>query len=78
MAANRPVLGIGPIPSDMESLFEVHQLGVYTRFEDKERIKSTLLHWFTSDSIPFQSNQIDQDQRKEIAEKYANLILKDS
>jgi glycosyltransferase involved in cell wall biosynthesis len=78
MAANRPVLGVGPIPSDMESLFEVHQLGVYTRFEDKERIKSTLLHWFTSDSIPFQSNQIDQYQRKEIANKYANLILKDS
>ena len=75
MAANRPVLGIGPKPSDMESLFAIHQLGVYASFKDKKRIKSTLLHWFTAIEIPFQTEKIESYQRKEIAEKYLTLLF---
>ncbi len=75
MAANRPVLGIGPKPSDMEALFAAHHLGVYTEFKDKEQIKSTLLNWFTATEIPFKSTTIEQYQRDKIGKKYLKLIL---
>ncbi|CAI8163222.1 MAG: Uncharacterised protein [Bacteroidota bacterium] len=78
MAAKRPVLGIGPKPSDMEPLFDSHQMGVYASFNDKKRIKSTLLHWFTGTEIPFQSKEIEQYQRDKIAEKYLTLILENA
>ncbi len=78
MAANRPVLGIGPKPSDMESLFTLHELGVYASFKEKELIKSTLLRWFTTTEIPFQTKKIESYQRKAIAEKYLTLILENA
>ena len=78
MAANRPVLGIGPKPSDMESLFPAHQLGVYCSFKEKEKIKSTLLHWFTGTDTPFQSKEIESYQREAIAQKYLTFILENA
>ena len=78
MAANRPVLGIGPKPSDMESLFAAHQLGVYCSFKEKEKIKSTLLHWFTGTDTPFQSKEIESYQREAIAQKYLTFILENA
>lgn len=75
MAANRPILGIGPKPSDMEALFTAHQLGVYSSFDNYPQIKSTLFDWFTKADIPFKSKRIDQYQRDVIAKKYLNLIV---
>ena len=74
MAANRPVLGIGPKPSDMESLFTTHQLGVYASFKEKNRIKSTLVRWFTATEIPFQSKAIEPYQREIIAQEFLTLL----
>ena len=62
----------------MEPLFDSHQMGVYASFNDKKRIKSTLLHWFTGTEIPFQSKEIEQYQRDKIAEKYLTLILENA
>ena len=78
MAAKRPVLAIGPQPSDMEMLFTTHQLGVYTAFDDKKKIKSTLLNWFTEIDKPFQSKKIEQFQREKIAKEYLKLILENA
>ena len=74
MAANRPVLGIGPKPSDMESLFTTHELGVYASFKEKNRIKSTLVRWFTATEIPFQSKAIEPYQREIIAQEFLTLL----
>lgn len=78
MAAKRPVLAIGPQPSDMEMLFTTHQLGVYTAFDDKKKIKSTLLNWFSEIDKPFQSKKIEQFQREKIAKEYLKLILENA
>lgn len=75
MAANRPIFGIGPQPSDMKQLFKEYHLGVYTSFDDFNTIKETLLSWFTTDEIPFASKEIEKFQRDVIAESYLNLIL---
>lgn len=75
MAANRPILGIGPKPSDMEPLFVTHKLGVYASFDDKDLIKKTLLSWFLNDEITFHSQNISNFKRDVIAKNYAHLIL---
>jgi len=75
MAVQRPILGIGPQPSDMEAIFEAHQLGTYISFDDYDLIKSTLLDWFTFDKITFKSRQLEQFQRNAINKEYLALIL---
>lgn len=74
MAAKRPILAIGPEPSDMKQLFDTHQLGVYASFQDKETIKSTLQTWFRNEELPFKSVKIAQYQRDSIAKAYVSLI----
>jgi glycosyltransferase involved in cell wall biosynthesis len=74
MAAGRPVLGIGPVPSDMQELFQTHKLGVYTGFTEIEKIKKTLLQWFTKEKINFASKGIEQYKRSRIAKNYLDLI----
>ena len=75
IAAQRPILAIGPKPSDMEAIFREHQLGTYISFDDYELIKLTLLDWFTFDKIPFKSIQLEQFKRNAIAKDYLALIL---
>ena len=74
MAAQRPVLGIGPKPSDMEPLFNEHDLGVYASFTDKVLLKKTLLEWFSKDAISNKTSGIDIYARTRIAEAYLTLI----
>ncbi len=74
MAAARPVLGIGPIPSDMQNLFDTHHLGIYAGFDEKKRIKETLLTWFTKEKINFAGTGIDVYERSHIAAHYLRLI----
>lgn len=74
MAAARPILGIGPKPSDMEGLFGTHKLGVYASFTDKKRIKETLLSWFTKEKINFATTGTEVYERARIAADYLRLI----
>lgn len=75
MAAKRPILGIGSPSSDMKALFDVHNLGVFTSFDNYEEIKEVLLKWFSKDEIVFEHRQTEQYQRDVIAQNYLNLIL---
>ena len=74
MAAKRPILAIGPKPSDMEQLFVAHKLGIYTTFDDMVTIKSTLLEWFSDKQLVNANSNIDQFDRAHIAKDYLNLI----
>jgi hypothetical protein len=74
MAASRPILGVGPKPSDMEGLFGTHKLGVYAHFTDKKRIKETLLSWFTKEKINFATTGTEVYERARIAADYLRLI----
>ena len=74
MAAKRPVVGIGPRPSDMELLFDKHELGVYVSFTDETLIKETLLNWFVENDMPKASIGIESYERNTIAQEYLNII----
>ena len=74
MAAKRPILAIGPKPSDMEQLFVAHKLGIYTTFDNMVTIKSTLLEWFSDKKLANANSNIDQFDRAHIAKDYLNLI----
>lgn len=74
MAAQRPVLGIGPKPSDMQALFDAHQLGVYVSFAEQSIIKETLLRWFVKNDMPKIGKDIKRYERNAIAQEYLALI----
>ena len=74
MAAQRPVLGIGPKPSDMQVLFETHQLGLYVSFAEQSIIKETLLRWFVKNDMPTIGKDITRYERNAIAQEYLALI----
>jgi glycosyltransferase involved in cell wall biosynthesis len=74
MAAQRPVLGIGPKPSDMQPLFEKHQLGVYASFDEEALIEKTLIDWFVNNNLPQSSSGVASYERNVIAQEYLNLI----
>ena len=75
MATQRPILAIGPRPSDMEQLFTAHKLGIYATFDEKAIIKNTLLQWFSDKELLSEKANIDQFKRANIAKDYLNLIL---
>ena len=74
MAAQRPVLGIGSKPSDMQVLFDAHQLGVYASFSAQSKIKETLLRWFVKNDMPQVGKDIARYERNAIAQEYLALI----
>ena len=74
MAAQRPVLGIGPKPSDMQALFDAHQLGVYVSFAAQSKIIETLLRWFVKNDMPKIGKDIKRYERNAIAQEYLALI----
>ena len=74
MAAQRPVLGIGPKPSDMQSFFEKHQLGVYASFDEEALIEKTLIDWFVNNDLPQPPKSIASYERNVIAQEYLDLI----
>ena len=74
MAAQRPVLGIGPKPSDIQALFDAHQLGVYVSFAAQSKIKETLLRWFVKNDMPKIGKDIKRYERNAIAQEYLALI----
>ena len=65
---------MGPKPSDMQVLFDVHQLGVYVSFSDQSKIKETLLRWFVKNDMPQPGKDIKRYERNAIAQDYLALI----
>ncbi len=64
--------GIKSLPAEQRA--DVGKLA----FDDKKKIKSTLLNWFTEIDKPFQSKKIEQFQREKIAKEYLKLILENA
>lgn len=75
IAAQRPILAIGPQPSDMKTIVETYQLGTYVSYDNFKSIKETLLQWFVFDNTDSQRIELEQFQRDAIAKEYLALIL---
>jgi len=47
MVSERPILAIGPIGADFASIVQTTNTGIFVTYNEKEKLKNALLHWFT-------------------------------
>ena len=79
LAAERPILGIGPRDADVAKIITDTNSGTYCLYIDKEKIKSFILNEFTS---PISSNTltnrkiISKYHRKTLTSQLSNILLK--
>lgn len=79
LAAERPILGIGPRDADVAKIITDTNSGTYCLYTDKEKIKSFILNEFTS---PISSNTftnrkiISKYHRKTLTSQLSNILLK--
>jgi CBS domain-containing protein len=79
LAAERPILGIGPKDADVGKIISDTNSGTYCLYTDKENIKSFILNEFIS---PIVSNtltnrkMISKYHRKTLTSQLSNILLK--
>ncbi|PKP25562.1 MAG: glycosyl transferase family 1 [Bacteroidetes bacterium HGW-Bacteroidetes-2] len=80
MAANRPILAIGPRESDMEEIIKSTKTGCFFDYNKEVELKETLLNWydaFKKNKLFLNSVGVEAYSRKNLTEKLS-LVLKDS
>lgn len=79
MAAERPILAIGPEGADFSKIIKETNSGVFCQYDEKDKIKDTLLQMYRQ----FQNNELKVHaiglqyySRKKLTEKLVNQIIK--
>ena len=81
MAAQRPILGIGPKDWEVASIVEQTNTGVVFDYTTTSELKDVLLNWFASyevGQLAVDSNNIHQYSRKSLTGTLAEFILWES
>lgn len=79
LAAQRPILGIGPRDADVESIINETHAGTYCLYNEKEKIKSFILSQLeppNSTNALTDKNLINKYHRKTLTAKLAKTLLK--
>ncbi len=77
MAAERPILAIGPEGADVESIIKATNSGVFTTYSEKEKIKETLLNCFRQykeDNLKANGIGLQYFSRKNLTEQLSILL----
>ncbi|NDI99157.1 glycosyltransferase family 4 protein [Flavobacterium sp. LaA7.5] len=77
MAAERPILAVGPEGADIESIIKTTNTGVFTTYSEKEKIKETLLNYFKHyQEVNLKVNAVGLQyySRKNLTGQLANLL----
>lgn len=77
MVSERPIIAIGPKDSDFAEIIQNTNTGVFVRYDEKERLKNTILGYYNQYSEgKLQSHGVGLQQysRKNLTEKLANLL----
>jgi len=77
LAARRPILAIGPKHSDIDSILEKSEGGVYFNYQQKQELKKlikTKYERFKSIGIPSTIGNVDEYSRKNLTKDLAQLI----
>lgn len=77
LASGRPVLGVGPRDWEAGQLLETSGNGTYCLYEEKEKIKSTLLSWFEQyqeGKLMHGPAAVSKYTRKALTEELAKLL----
>ncbi len=77
MAANRPILALGPKGSDMEDIIENTQTGQFLGYANETELKKTIVSWYHSykdGSLTLQSGGVEQYHRKQLTGRLAEIL----
>ncbi len=77
MAANRPILALGPKGSDMEEIIETTESGQFLAYANDTELKKTIVSWYHSykgGNLTLQSVGVGEYHRKHLTGKLAEII----
>jgi len=77
LVASRPILAIGPERADVELIINQTLTGVYTTYDEKDRIKDTLRRYFRlykENKLVVHPERLEEYSRKRLTEKLSNLL----
>ncbi len=75
--ANRPIVAIGPKHSDIQTILKETNTGMYFNYEDKNALKTHLLHLFgeyKKDTLSVSPKNINLYSRKSCTQQLAELL----
>ena len=78
VAANRPILAIGPDGSDVEGILKETNAGVYFTYTEKEKLKNQLQFYYEAYSkanLNINSHNTEQYSRRELTKSLSSLLL---
>lgn len=79
MAAERPILGIGPEDADFANILKSTNAGVFCQYDEKDVIKEHLLNYyrlFKENNLKVYAMGLQYYSRKKLTEKLAEIIKK--
>lgn len=77
LAAQRPILALGPRDSDIQSIISQTGTGAYFDYSKEEEIKETLLSWYhkyKEEKLVLEATDINQYSRKNLTKKLAEVL----
>ncbi|RTY95262.1 MULTISPECIES: glycosyltransferase family 4 protein [unclassified Flavobacterium] len=77
MVSERPIIAVGPKDSDFAEIIQNTNTGVFVQYDEKERLKNTLLSYYSQyleGKLQSHGVGLQQYSRKNLTEKLANLL----
>jgi glycosyltransferase involved in cell wall biosynthesis len=77
MASARPIVAIGPVESDFESIIKETNTGVFYNYEEKNKLKNQILSYYNlylENALKVNAIGLESYSRKKLTEKLARLI----
>lgn len=79
LAAQRPILALGPVGSDIETILNETNSGFFFNYSEKEALKAkiiSLYETYLKGNLKVDSNSIEQFSRKSVTKKMASVITR--
>ncbi len=77
MAANRPILALGPAEWEVATMIQDTETGVAFDYHEREALEQVLLKWYNAykkGTLQVQSKDIENYSRKALTQRLANLL----
>lgn len=79
LAANRPIIALGPKGSDIEGIIQETKAGEFFSYSDEDKLKAQILEYFKgykNGDLTVFSEGIEKYSRRQLTEKMAELVIK--
>ena len=78
LAAQRPIIALGPEGSDIEAIIEETNAGEFFNYGNQDKLKSVILHFYKDykrNDLSVSSKEIKKYSRREVTRQMARIIL---